>query len=138
MSALARLLFPVPDVRRSTTTLFKWWETRRITYNLIVGGTGLVTLGVVGALSWLAPHLRLGVPLAAVLAYGVLANLCYTFGFALEALLQRIWGNDVAPIGPALWRHGLTFSIGLTLFPAGIAWLLFLASGIRWWLAAPR
>ena len=138
MSALARLLFPVPDVRRSTATLFGWWESRRLTYNLIVGGTGLVTLGVVHALSWLAPHLNMKVPLAAVLAYGVLANICYTFGFALEALLQRIWGDDVAPIGPTLWRHGLTFSIGLTLFPGGIAWLVFLGSTIHWLVAGAR
>jgi hypothetical protein len=34
MTALARLLFPVPDVRRSTTTLFVWWERRRPTYNV--------------------------------------------------------------------------------------------------------
>ena len=44
MPALARLLFPVPDVRRSPSTLLAWWESRRPIYNLIVGGTGLVTL----------------------------------------------------------------------------------------------
>ena len=132
MTALARLLFPVPDVRRSPATLFTWWESRRPIYNFVVGGTGLVTLAVLHTLSWLPPHLEFDAPLPLIIAYGVCANLCYTFGFAFEALLQRAWGDDVAPVGPTLWRHGLVFSVGLTLFPVGIAWIAYLVSATRW------
>jgi hypothetical protein len=131
MSALVRLLFPVPDVRRSPATLLVWWESRRPTYNLIVGGTGLVTLAVLRVLSWLPPHIPFDVPLALVVVYGICANLCYTFGFAVEALLQRLWGEEVAPVGPTLFRHGLVFSIGLTLFPIGIAWLVYLSNAAQ-------
>jgi hypothetical protein len=134
MPALARLLFPVPDVRRSPATLLAWWESRRPVYNLIVGGTGLVTLATLQVLSWLPPHLTFDVPLGLTILYGVAANACYTFGFALEALLQRIWGDDVAPVGPTLWRHGLVFSIGLTLFPIGIAWIAYLFNATRWFV----
>ena len=71
-----------------------------------------------------------------ILLYGVAANACYTFGFALEALLQRIRGDDVAPVGPTLWRHGLVFSVGLTLFPIGAAWLAYLFNAVHWLLFA--
>ncbi|MDQ6633764.1 MAG: hypothetical protein M3Z10_03290 [Gemmatimonadota bacterium] len=130
MAALAQLLFPVPDVRRSPATLLSWWESRRPTYNLIVGGSGLITLTVLHTLSWLPPHVSFDAPWPLIVLYGVCANLCYSFGFAIEALFERLWGEDVAPVGPTLFRHGLVFSVGLTLFPIGIAWLswLFLAA----------
>lgn len=70
-----------------------------------------------------------------IILYGVAANACYTFGFALEALLQRIWGDDVAPVGPTLWRHGLVFSVGLTRFPIA-AWLAHLFNAVHWLLFA--
>ena len=133
-----RLLFPVPDVRRSPATLLHWWESRRPTYNLIVGGTGLLTLATLRVLSWLPPHFEFDAPLALILAYGLLANACYSFGFALEALLQRLWGDDVAPVGPTLWRHGLVFSVGLTLLPIGVAWVTYLAKTAQWLLIGFR
>jgi hypothetical protein len=123
MAALAQLLFPVPDVRRSPATLLAWWESRRPAYNLIVGGTGLITLIVLHTLSSIPPHVSFDAPWPLIVVYGVCANICYSFGFAIEALLERLWGEDVAPVGPTLFRHGLVFSVGLTLFPIGIAWL---------------
>jgi hypothetical protein len=131
MPALAHLLFPVPDVRRSPATLLAWWERRRPTYNLIVGGSGLITLLALHTLSVLPPHVRFGVPWPVIILYGVCANICYSMGFAIEALLERLWGQDVAPVGPTLFRHGLVFSVGLTLFPIGIAWLSWLAVAAR-------
>jgi hypothetical protein len=131
MTALARLLFPVPDVRRSPATLLGWWERRRPTYNLIVGAAGVVTLTVIGTLSRLPPHQNFDVPLPLVIVYGVCANLCYSLGFAIEALLQRVWGDDVAPVGPTLFRHGLVFSVGLTLTPIALAWIVWLGGVVR-------
>jgi hypothetical protein len=134
MAALARLLFPVPDVQRSTGTIFVWWERRRPTYNLIVGTAGIVTLTVLHGLSWLPGHFDFAAPLALVIVYGICANICYSFGYLFEALLQRLWGDDVAPVGPTLWRHGLVFSVGLTLFPIGLAWIAYLVNATRWFL----
>jgi hypothetical protein len=106
--------------------LFAWWESRRPAFNLIVGAAGLITLGTVHVISMLPPHPRLTVPWPVVVVYGLAANVCYSFGFMLEALLQRLWGDDVAPVGPTLFRHGLVFSVGLTLFPIGLAWIGYL------------
>jgi hypothetical protein len=138
MTALVRLLFPIPDVRRSPATLLRWWEGRRPAYNLIVGATGIITLVVLRVLSFLPPHIPFDAPLALIVVYGVCANVCYSFGFALEALLQRVWGDDVAPVGPTLFRYGLVFSVGLTLFPIGVAWLAYLFNAGQWLLFGAR
>jgi hypothetical protein len=132
MTALARLLFPLPAVRRSPRTLAAWWESRRPAFNLIVGGTGVITLAAIQVIGLLPPHLPLQVPWQVVVLYGVLANVCYSFGFLAEALLERLWGGDVAPVGPTLFRHGLVFSVGLTLLPIGLAWLGYLFGAVRW------
>ena len=134
MTALARLLFPSPAFRRSPGLIFAWWESRRPTYNLIVGGAGLITLGTVQVVSMLPPHLPMHVPWPVIVLYGALANVCYSFGFLFESLLARLWGDDVAPVGPTLFRQGLIFSVGLTLLPIGVAWLDYLFGAVKWLL----
>ena len=121
-SIVSEVLFPLPAMRRSPIGILMWWESRRLLYNVIVGATGIVTLGVIGAMSFIPPGLpRLMPPLPAILAYGVLANICYTFGPFVEIALERIWRDRVLPVGPALFRQGLAFSVGLTLLPIIIA-----------------
>ena len=111
--------------------LFAWWESRRVAYNAIVGGAGLVTFATLQLISFLPPHLPLQVPWQVVVAYGIAANVCYSFGYLMEWLLDRLWGDEVAPVGPTLFRHGLVFSIGLTVLPIGIAWVGYLLSAAR-------
>ena len=134
MAALARLLYPVPDLRRSPITLLAWWERRRPAYNLIVGVTGLVTVATIEIISALTPSVTFHVPLVAVLVYGVAANVCYSLGFALETTFEWLWGNEVAPVGPVLFRQGLLFSVGLTLLPIAIVWMGWLAMVLRYLL----
>ena len=41
-------------------------------------------------------------------------------------MAQRLWGERCPPVGPALFRQGLAFSVGLTLLPillASFAWV---------------
>ena len=126
MSALTRLLFPAPAEVRNTTAIFRWWESRRLTYNVIVGGAGLITLAAIKAISMLPPlSMNVTVFWPGVVAYGVFANLFYSLGFVTEAAMQRAWQDETPRVGPALFRQGLTFSVGLTLFPIalmGISW----------------
>ena len=56
--------------------------------------------------------------MAVVLAFGVMANVCYVLGPTGEIALQKLWGDKLLPVGPTLFRMGLTFSVGLALFPA--------------------
>ncbi len=131
MSALTRALFPLPDYDRTPRSLFLWWEARRLTFNLFVGSAGLVTLACLELVSLLPPALP--APLfiwRGVLIYGVLANVCYTGGFLAELAMRWLWREKAPLAGPALFRQGLSFAVGLTLLPIplfALGWLIRLA-----------
>jgi hypothetical protein len=100
-----------------------WWESRRLLYNSVVGGAGLVTLSVVALLGNPPFPALIAIPLV----YGFMANVCYSFGSIADLLLRRWLGHRADAIGPVLLRYGFAFSIGLTLFPIPIitfAWLM--------------
>jgi hypothetical protein len=126
VSALTSLLFPAPAEVRSTSGIFRWWESRRLTFNVIVGATGLVTIAAMNLIALLPPFsMRLGVFWPGIILYGFFANLFYSLGFVTEAVMQRAWREETPRVGPALFRQGLIFSVGLTLFPIalmGIGW----------------
>jgi hypothetical protein len=118
LSALTRLLFPAPAEVRNTRAIFRWWESRRLTFNVIVGATGLVTLAVMKIIAVIPPFsMSLPVFWPGVLAYGLAANLFYSMGFMTEAAMQRAWRDETPRVGPPLFRQGLIFSVGLTLLP---------------------
>jgi hypothetical protein len=123
---LQRLLFE-PTLMRSPLRVVQWWESRRPVFNLIVGVTGLGTLVYVNALSLLVRGEWFAVPWQLIVAYGISANLFYTLGWAIENVAERWLRRPLYGIGPALFRHGLVFSVGLTLFPAAI--VTFMAIG---------
>jgi len=126
MAALTSVLFPEPTLQRSTPAVIGWWERRRPLYNLVVGATGLVTLSVftlaLGPAMMLQPGTLIGIT-----AYGVAANLCYSLGAPLELVLERWLGRETYGLGPALFRYGLVYSVGLTLFPIALGAFAFLA-----------
>ena len=126
MSALTRLLFPAPAEVRNTAGILRWWESRRLTYNVIVGATGLFTIAAMKLIAVLPP-LSVSLPVfwPGIVAYGFFANLFYSLGFVTEAAMQRAWHDETPRVGPALFRQGLILSVGLTLFPIvlmGIGW----------------
>jgi hypothetical protein len=123
---LTRLLFE-PTLVRSPLRVITWWERRRPAFNLIVGTTGVGTLIYVNALSLLARGSWLPVPWQLVVLYGLAANGFYTLGWVIENALERWLERPAYGLGPALFRHGLAFSVGLTLFPAAL--VTFLAIG---------
>ena len=135
MALIGDVLFPAADYRRTTLSLLNWWESRRATFNLVVGAAGIVTLIVVRAISLLPPGVPMLFDWRPVVAYGLLANVCYTFGFALEATAQRIFGDRCPAIGPVLFRQGLAFSVGVTLLPILLVSIGWLARVATWLLA---
>ena len=70
------------------------------------------------------------------LAFGVMANVCYTGGWMAELWIRRWLGREMEPAGPALFRYGFAFSIGLTLFPLAMASLAKLSLILRFLFAA--
>lgn len=130
MHELTEFLFPAPAERRAGA-IWAWWERRRLAYNLWVGAAGTFTLVTCSAIALLPPHPLGLIPLSqlwpGVVIFGVLANVCYTSGAVLETLAQQVWDRQLLPVGPSLFRMGLTFSVGLALFPTLlmiIAWIL--------------
>ena len=133
VSALTRLLFPAPAEVRSTASIFRWWESRRLTFNVIVGATGMVTLAAMNLIALLPPlSVRLGVFWPGIILYGFFANLFYSLGFVTEAAMQRVWHDETPRVGPALFRQGLVFSVGLTLFPIALMSINWAFQVLRW------
>lgn len=116
---LQKLLFE-PTLVRSAPRVVQWWESRRLAYNAIVGVTGVGTLAYSSVVSYLARGQWVVAPLQLIVVYGVAANVCYTLGWVSEIVIERWLQRPVFGLGPALFRHGLVFSIGLTLFPAAV------------------
>ena len=131
MTALTEFLFPAP-APRDPLSILRWWERRRLPYNLAVGAGGLVSLVALGLVQVLPPFSSpLEIPVGIVLVFGVMANVCYLLGPAIEIALGAIWGRSVLPTGPALYRMGLTFSVGLALFPSLLAILAWCVATVR-------
>ena len=130
---LQKLLFE-PTLARSPLRVLQWWESRRLSYNLIVGGTGVATLVYINALEVLLGQGMLtdltGRGALAIATYGVLANVCYTMGWVTETIVGRWLKRPIYGLGPALFRHGLVFSVGLTLLPAVLITLVNIAGRI--------
>ena len=126
---LTRLLFE-PTLLRSPGRVVQWWESRRPAYNAIVGVMGLGTLAYGSLLSYIARGDWSVGPWQLVVVYGIGANLFYTLGWAAEIVVERWLKRPVFGLGPALFRHGLVFSIGLTLIPAAIFTVFAIAAAI--------
>lgn len=121
MSQLVEVLYPVPDLRRTPLSSLRWWESRRLLFNQVVGATGLVTLASISALFLLGPgtlgEFSLLPLLVGAAVYGIAANVCYTLGWFIELAARAVWGRRAPDLGPLLFRQGLIFSVGLTLLP---------------------
>lgn len=57
----------------------KWWEKRRVWFNVAVGLSGLISI------LFLFPMFNL-YDILGIIFYGIAANVFYSFGFVLEAL----------------------------------------------------
>ena len=134
-SRLVGFLYPAPARRRTFGGIFRWWESRRLAYNVVVGACGAVTMSIATIFTQL-----IGQPMAAaqllapVLPIAIMANICYTLGPMTEWCLHRLWGKDVLPVGPHLFRAGLILSTGVIfLVPTllmGFALVLWVVRGI--------
>jgi hypothetical protein len=133
MTQLVEFLFPAPAERRAGA-IVSWWEKRRLAYNVWVGSAGAFTVAAGYLLSVLPPG-GLGAPPLGfiwrpIVIFGVLANVFYTAGPLVEILAHKLFGRQLLPVGPALYRIGLTFSVGLALFPLLIMMISWVVMGV--------
>jgi hypothetical protein len=122
-----------PGQFRSRWDAIRWWEARRIIFNLLVGLTGVIATGVfllIGR-TIVQPGEDFEEPLAligAVLVYGFMANVCYTLGWITELAWAKDEPAKSQDFRVRAFRAGLIFSIALTTAPVWIAtfvWLLY-------------
>lgn len=132
-TAVEKYFFTPIYYPRSAWSVVSWWESRRPMFNVCVGTAGLLSLGAVTLSSILPPHpLPWQLPWGVVVVYGVMANVCYSLGAPADLLLRRMLGDRAPAVGPALFRYGFAFSLGLTLLPvplAALSWIFRLVFG---------
>ncbi|WP_420126566.1 hypothetical protein [Longimicrobium sp.] len=134
MSGLVEILYPLPDRRRTPLSTIRWWESRRLVFNQVLGATGLVSLiGMVffAALPPNSVYVSLEVLVGAAF-YGALANVCYTLGWMIELLARLMWGRNAPNLGPLLFRQGTIFAVGLTFLPMLLSVIFWIVSVIGW------
>lgn len=116
------LFEPLPEPR-TASSIIRWWESRRLYYNVLVGTIGfcsfLAFLFFIIQSNVLQPGEDAEEPLALIFAW-IPINLCYTAGWVLEiaALYIRLPGRYFH--GPALMRVGIGFSVFVLLLPSVI------------------
>jgi hypothetical protein len=130
MTDLTEFLFPAP-APRNTVAVVRWWEGRRLGYNALVGTAGLFAYTFSHVWAALPPNPHPGVPLLVAVPFGIAANVCYCLGPLLEIGVQKFFGRAMLPIGPTLFRMGLTFSVGLAMLPALISPADFMVRVVR-------
>lgn len=106
-------LLAVGPEPRAWYQVILWWELRRIPYNLIMAGVGLLSMAV----------MAVNIPFVYVLmAVGL--NVLYTGGWLLELLGRALTRHPVRRrFGPYAWLLYLLFSV---LVPLGFAASLLL------------
>ena len=112
------------DVRR-------WWNTRRLRYNLILFPIGVCTwLSVlIAGSAAVKPGVDFEEPIAMIFGpfvYAFMANLCYSLGSLCDSLRRSTKPSK------KLFRAGLYFSMALTALPglwALVAWITTLVTG---------
>jgi hypothetical protein len=100
----------------SRSDIIRWWEKRRLQYNLWVGLVGIATWLLVEIAGGAAvkPGVDFEEPIIMILGpvfYGVMANLCYTLGWIVDVVRYR--GSP----RKGLLKTGFIFSLVLTALP---------------------
>jgi len=122
---VALRLFRRADAVRAPSDIIRWWEWRRLPFNLLVGAAGVVSSTLVITFATLR-HTECGLPdppLFApfgVFAYAVAANVCFTAGWVVELVVLAVWGEAGRSFGPIVFGAGVMFSVLLSLAP-GVA-----------------
>ena len=135
MYSLVEVLYPLPDMRRTPLSTIRWWESRRLVFNKVVGAAGVGALGVTTLFDALPPFpvfMSLDVMLLGVALYIALVNVCYTLGWMAELLALRVWGRSALNLGPLLFRHGVIFSVGLALLPMLFSVFFWIVRILEW------
>jgi hypothetical protein len=113
-----------------------WWERRRIAFNVVLFLAGAFTLVVIRFTGGLLARFGADIiepvgMLQFIVLYLLGANICYTLGWVTELLWSDGDTSRTEALRPAVYRWGLTFSVAVTLLPAVLVPLFWIAHGLR-------
>jgi hypothetical protein len=101
--------------------IIRWWELRRIPFNLFIGIYGIICLAIffwgISGCNILKPGEDAIEPLA-LMASPFIANICYTLGWLVELPVRFVYPSLSPNFGPRLLKLGVGFSIIIISFPA--------------------
>jgi len=128
MTAVERYFFTPLYYPRGAWPVVRWWESRRVVFNAVVGCAGLLSVATMMGVTRLPPHPTFApFPWIGIVAYAVLANLSYSLGPLADLTLRRLLGDRAPAVATVLLRYGFVFSVGLTLLPIPVSilgWLI--------------
>ena len=142
---LSTRLFQRPSVLTEPSQIIGWWEARRLSYNLMVGAVGLVTILIMVTVAAICQEL-IGVPIGmpdppifailGVIVFVLMANVCFTAGWVVELFMVQVRGLRSTRFAEITFRLGLFGSIVLTLLPA-VATIVVATATLAGWIRVP-
>ncbi|HEY5253260.1 MAG TPA: hypothetical protein VIJ53_01315 [Acidobacteriaceae bacterium] len=140
VSRSIKAFFNRPEFKRelpltSPWEIIRWWESRRVFFNMVVACTGILTCILCIACAVIAESVvgeAIGMPdgpllgVFFILFYGILANVFYTGGWIAELTYRTSsTAERSGEFAVKAFRAGMGFAILLTLCPAVLSWLAF-------------
>jgi hypothetical protein len=115
----------------SSWQVILWWKWRRLLYNLLLLVIGAASIaGFIYLMDKAIPpgdtEVPIGSPLMGIIAYGFMANVCYTFGWIFELVGRETDPQSARARGKKTFRAGLLFSCVLTTAPFWFACLYYI------------
>jgi hypothetical protein len=111
----------VPEPERGTVGIFRWWECRRLRFNLICFAVGVPCLFLGGVL--VKPGEDYEEPLGVLLA-PVIFNVAYFLGHVGDFALSRLMPAR-GPWAPRLWRSGIALTLFVLMAPVAVQAVLY-------------
>lgn len=93
-------------------SIVKWWEKKRLIFNILIGASGLTGLIIFDKLSYLSSIIGL------MFWYAIIANLCYCLGWG-DYILKLYYKKETTPDIAGrniLFYLGLLFSLFITFY----------------------
>jgi len=106
-------LLQVPETEAGAVGIFRWWERRRLRFNLICFAVGVPCLLL--GMSQVKRGEDYEEPLVLLVA-PVFANVAYFIGHLSDFALSRVMPAR-CPWGPRLWRLGIGFTLLVLIAP---------------------
>ncbi len=123
-------MFSIPEFELGILPIIKWWEKRRLTYNLVIGLGGAVTFLVIQLLVQFAEGVKdfdwnplIFPEVDHLIIFAVVANLLFTFCWVVESCFMFVSKKKIRALGGVkVLKWGLIASLALIIAPA---WALF-------------